>query len=286
MQKGTPIKSNQNLPKELKNQKMELWTQSKMCSAKLTRHLIEGNMINYKIYLRESLIPNGSINIPKVVEDGMPLVVMKNKFGLDNTAKIVAVLLTKFIKSFNVSKNMTEEQITDYAFTLVEENISGSYENPSLRIDDLMVFFETAKLGRYGRPFDYIDSALIESWLDNYWEERSRKYEQYILVDKWERKSIGVERQIEAEKIPKEVIDKAVAEAISNIQKNSEKVTKVNIQEMEERRKKRITNQTRNLFKNDEEYKEYLKIKEEDEQRKLQKIQESENKSDGIPKDK
>lgn len=122
----------------------------------------------------------------KIVNNGTPLYVLKEEYGLEKAATFIAMMLSRFCGAFNVSKNMNPVQISDYAITLIEESPRLIDGGISLRLEDLAVFFEIAKTGKYGRPFDYVDAALIDSWLDCYWKERAealKKAAESLLVE-------------------------------------------------------------------------------------------------------
>lgn len=234
-----------------------------------------------RLAIRESLMPTGTPNYPKMIDGGYSLYRMKKEIGLLNTTMIVATMLAKLCGAFNVSKNMTTEQIQDFALTLVEDNIHGSYENPSFRIEDLAVFFEQAKTGKFGRPFDYVDAALINEWLDAYRSERDDKYFNWITYEKHNQPdNVPLGTSTMSDEDRKKMIDETVAKIRKN-QEEREALEDLDKDGQERRRLERIERQRRAVFKSDEEYElykeeyaQYLKDKQEAEkqeyERKLQ----------------
>lgn len=143
----------------------------------LIMHLAKDNIIDFKIATREELMPKNIIDFRAVVQAGTPMPVIRETLGLKPLAKVLGRMIANFCGAFNVSKNMTPPQIADYAITLIEEDsIFGTWESPCYRLEDYAVFFERAKSGRYGKPFDYIDGALINSFMTEYHKERANEH--------------------------------------------------------------------------------------------------------------
>ena len=62
--------------------------------------------------------------------------------------KVLSVMIAKFVASFNVSKNMNPEQISDLAIQWIEEESStGSFDCPSYRLEDFALFLNLQKQG-------------------------------------------------------------------------------------------------------------------------------------------
>lgn len=122
----------------------------------------------------------GAANFPAILDKGLPLKNLQHSIGMADTVKLLTALIAQFVASFNVSKNMNAQQIQDLAFTLLDEYQSGSFYCPSYRLEDFAVFFERAKKGEFGRPFDYVDAALILEWLAKFDAERSQAMREEI----------------------------------------------------------------------------------------------------------
>lgn len=242
----------------------------------------ENNNLGLRLAIRETLVLNGIVQYHTIIENGYTLFRLKKEIGLLNTTMIVATMITKLCGAFNVSKNMTIEQIQDFALTLVEDNLHGSYDYPSLRIEDLAVFFELAKTGKFGRPFDYVDGGLIIEWLNKYFVERDERWHNWIAYEKHNQPDTKISS--EESTMTNEERKKIIDEMVGKIQKSKEEMDAQadNDKEGQERRRlERIERQRRAIFKSDEEYEmykeeyeQYLKDKEETEkkehERKLQ----------------
>lgn len=149
---------------------------SRPFSTQLMLLLAQTDNMKFQVEVRAKLMPDNKPDYLTAVDNGAPIFYLKQCLGLGMIAKIIAAMLARFVGQFNVSKNMTPAQIGDYAITLVEESQELGHQLPAMRLEDFALFFEQAKTGKWGKPFDYIDSALIESWLDQYWKERVTKY--------------------------------------------------------------------------------------------------------------
>ena len=229
----------------------------------LIKHIQEDNIFEYKKEVRK-LIPDNNINFPLIINDGLPLALLLKSEG-ENAYKIVAKMIAKFCGNFNVVRNMTPEQIVDYAYILIDENMNGSLPyNPGYRLEDLAVFFERAKTGRYGKPFDHIDCSVIDGMLDKYHEERVEDYNrtQYILKNNEDNK-LSDEQIEKSNIILNELIEKA--QQISN---NPIKENSVNKQELI--RLERIQKQKIEFF-GGEYYKNVIEVQEKE---LIQKIEE------------
>ena len=236
---------------------------------------MEQNNLVYRTNIIESLLPNGVPNFDFILNSGMPLAVLKKEVGLSDTIKIVALMLANFCGSFNVSKNMTANQITDYAITLVEENQYGTEDNPSLRIEDFALFFECAKRGIYGKPFDYIDATLIQEWLFSFKVERYNT----IIRQHEARKSMQPEPPKTKEDFEKQQrffeLMKTLKEKINSYHNKIEIETSLR-KEQEQKRLKEISNNRAKSYWGED----WENVKKKIENEKIEEIQRSRPKED------
>jgi hypothetical protein len=91
--------------------------------------------------------------------------------GTSDMGKIIMVEITKFINCYTVVRPMNADQIAQCAFALISTS-----EEDNLSLQDLVVFFEGAKQGKYGRVLDHIDQHTIFEMLEQYRNERHRQY--------------------------------------------------------------------------------------------------------------
>lgn len=81
--------------------------------------------------------------------------------GYGSVQKLMFLLVRDFCESFNVVRNMNENQIIECAAMLIDNA-------DNLRIEDYAMFFAGAKKGDYGKVMDHIDAQVINSMLDDF----------------------------------------------------------------------------------------------------------------------
>lgn len=79
---------------------------------------------------------------------------------------LLAIMVRDFCASFNVVRNMNEDQILEAAGMLMEE--CGNF-----RLEDYVIMFSMAKKGQLVKVFDRIDLEVITNVLDAYWQNRN-----------------------------------------------------------------------------------------------------------------
>ena len=221
----------------------------KTSTQSLIGHLTQNkpDYLSYKLAVREAFFVESIPNYCKAISTGTSLRRLKETLGIKEAVKIVSSLLTSFCKGFNVAKNMNEEQIVDYAIHLIESNQNGSAECPSLRIEDLMIFFELAKFGKFGQVKVSLDGQVVEMWLDSYFEQ-SR--------DEWQNEE---KKQIHNDDFYKQVetdanLDRALAikNAITRIRdivsENIEEDKKTEAERIEQNRKERVDKKKKDIL--------------------------------------
>ncbi len=106
-------------------------------------------------------------NYPALLSVGERIPDLVDKIGLSTLSALVMAEVTKFQNSYTVIRPMTATQIADCALAII-----SSAEEDRLSLNDLVIFFEGAKQGKYGRVLDHIDQHVIFEMLDKYREER------------------------------------------------------------------------------------------------------------------
>lgn len=91
--------------------------------------------------------------------------------GMAEMGKILMAEITKFINCYTIIRPMNADQIAECAFALISTS-----EEDQLSLQDLILFFEGAKQGKYGRVLDHIDQHVIFEMLEQYREERHRQF--------------------------------------------------------------------------------------------------------------
>lgn len=87
--------------------------------------------------------------------------------GTSEIGKILMAELTKFVKSYTVVRPMNEDQIAECSYALLSTS-----EEDWLSLQDLIIFFDGAKQGKYGRILDHIDQHIIFEMLEQYRQHR------------------------------------------------------------------------------------------------------------------
>lgn len=214
------------------------------CSVTLIAHLEANRPIEYKLAVRDNLFKDAVPQYAIAVTTGTPLYLLKKTIDIPDTMKILYVMIAKFVASFNVSKNMDPEQISDLAIQWIEEESStGSFDSPSYRLEDFALFFEIAKTGKYGRPFDYVDGALINEWLDKYHVERTEKFREDLRNKEIASRKLSPEEEERC--LSPEKMSEMLKPIIEQLKENDKpkEFTEQELQEQEQRRKRMLENQ-------------------------------------------
>ena len=137
----------------------------------------KNDRVNYALELRSNYLIENSVNYEAVIYNGLPMDFICKTIDKRKIIKFIILAITRCVKSFNVSKNMNDDQIADMAVDWVESySIRGSFDEPTIRIEELLTFLELAKTGRYGQPFDRIDSSVLQEWFEKYYLERKKAH--------------------------------------------------------------------------------------------------------------
>lgn len=126
-----------------------------------------------KIILAEvanKLIPDGNPDFASIIHYPMVKDLAKENFKL--TVLFVTALVRDFCSSYNVVRNMNEDQIIEAAIQLVDEA-------DNFRLEDFTMMFSLAKKGKLDvRIMDRIDIDVINKIWDAYYQMRvNAKYD-------------------------------------------------------------------------------------------------------------
>lgn len=99
------------------------------------------------------LMPNGKPDL--LATRNYPAIEkLKEQYGGKHVRTMIFLLVKNFCESFNVVRNMTEDQMIDAASYLFDE--CGNY-----RLEDYLLMFNMAKRGLIGKVLDRIDISVI-----------------------------------------------------------------------------------------------------------------------------
>lgn len=91
--------------------------------------------------------------------------------GASKIGELLMAEITKFVQAYTVVRPMNNDQIAECAFALISTS-----DEDRLSLQDIIVFFDGAKQGKYGRVLDHIDQHVIFEMLEMYREERHRQF--------------------------------------------------------------------------------------------------------------
>jgi hypothetical protein len=109
----------------------------------------------------------GGYDLQAVVKSGVPIGHMAKEIGKGNLVKLLCILIADLCGAYNVVRNMSSDQILDYAVEQVEDC-------PHYHFEDYVIFFDRAKRGFFGQPFDRIDRGILDDWFEQYHEVRKK----------------------------------------------------------------------------------------------------------------
>ena len=150
---------------------------------------------------------NELLKVPERIPDVIKSV------GVNETAKLIGVELTKFVQSYTVVRPMNEDQIAECSYALISTS-----DEDRLSLQDLIIFFEGAKQGKYGRVLDHIDQHVIFEMLEQYREERHRQFLNIKNELNAQYKGLGPTDRISESRIDEE--EKIRATAVEYYKKN------------------------------------------------------------------
>lgn len=96
---------------------------------------------------------------------------LAKQIPLKSLGAIVMAELTLFVNAFTVVRPMNADQIAQCAYALI-----NTAEEDYLSLQDLVMFFEGAKQGKYGKVYDRLDQATIFEMLEVYRQQRHEVY--------------------------------------------------------------------------------------------------------------
>lgn len=163
-----------------------------------------------------------------VLKTGTTLSELCKQVGKGETITVVAIMLRNFCAQYNVSKNMTQSQIEDYAADLVldyaERRGVSDHLPPEMeawKLEEYAIFFDRAGKGDFGVPFDRIDRGVIEQMFEQYMAERNAarwELEQEEVTRRWQTPNIHPRV---SEYLPEEKRARTINDLTTNSEKNA-----------------------------------------------------------------
>lgn len=158
-----------------------------MCDQR-TKNLVECLTKKDKLELIEltsELMPNGNPDF-RIIRHTQPIKSLIDSYGKRDVRFMIFEMVKDFCESFNVVRNMREDQMIESAAFLIDD--CGD-----MRLEDFHMMFTLAKRGRLIKIMDRIDIDIIGKIYDAYYimrsdagrriqEEEFEKYERYLRI--------------------------------------------------------------------------------------------------------
>lgn len=116
--------------------------------------------------IANALLPDGEPQYLSMIEYPKITDLIKER-SRKEILKLVFLIIKDFCSSFNVVRNMNEDQMIEAANMLIED--AGNY-----RLEDYYMMFAMAKKGQLIKIYDRIDGQIINEMADAYHQNRQR----------------------------------------------------------------------------------------------------------------
>lgn len=128
------------------------------------------------------LIPQGVVNFESLY-DLQPITDLVTIHGTAKVQTLIFTLIQNFCKSFNVVRNMEQDQMIECAMVLLSDC-------KDFRLEDYVIMFTLAKRMKIGNVYDHIDLAVI-----------STIHDEYLVIRQMEMKKINERKKNETRKV-------------------------------------------------------------------------------------
>lgn len=121
------------------------------------------------------LMPGGVVAFAELNQ--FPLIKhMAQGIGKTEVQTLLVMLITNFCRSFNVVRNMNEDQVTECAMYLFDEC-------KDFTLEDYVIMFALGKRGKIGEVLDHIDINVIASMHQQYLRQRMAAFKKIQEAD-------------------------------------------------------------------------------------------------------
>ena len=121
------------------------------------------------------LMPSGKPNYLSVIKYPMIKSLIESQ-GFRVMHKVIFLMLKDFCNSFNVVRNMSEDQMIEAASMLLDEC-------DNFRLEDYVMMFQMGKRGELFDVHDRIDLQVVTAMMDEYWKKRHEAGESHIVTE-------------------------------------------------------------------------------------------------------
>lgn len=156
--------------KELKiNNSSEIAVQKKLSKLKETISAIKSLETNSKMefikYTNSLYNAAGEPDFAEFKYNRTTIATLSKSINKSILISDIYLVIKSFTESLNVKRNMTEDQQVEAAATLFRKTVSDGYLET---LEDVIVFFQGCKEGRYGTIMDRIDLQTIMAMRENF----------------------------------------------------------------------------------------------------------------------
>lgn len=111
-----------------------------------------------------------SLSIRQSIDCGIQLITMGEKFGFEETLKLLTRLIENTAGFFNVNNNLSANQLVQIAQSIVER---FGHDN----IEDIILALKDARMGMCEKVYGRIDGEIIIGWIERYMEKKAEELE-------------------------------------------------------------------------------------------------------------
>ena len=167
---------------------MELQKQEPTLKLMLRNSSASGTEIN--AILKKYKLPTGAVNYPELFKVAERLPEMA-KSDLQGTTMLINAGLTQAMKSMNLVRPMSGQQVLDLADAIID---TASEDNLSL--EDLMLFLQKLVRGEYGPMYEGMDIPKFMDKFELYREERFQAIQNIRYEESIQHKTLPVNDRI------------------------------------------------------------------------------------------
>lgn len=117
-------------------------------------------------------------------DSGHQLSLIRKEQGEIPVKNAIVVILFMLRDTFNVSRNMTDDQIITCAEIIMKDYYF-------LNFSDLKLFYQKAISGKYGKVYERLDPPTVIEWVEKYTQERQNQIEQERINQNQQSKKLG-----------------------------------------------------------------------------------------------
>lgn len=111
-----------------------------------------------------------SLSVRKSIETGVQLHKMGEKFGFEDTLKLLSRLIENTASFFNLNGNLTGSQLVQISQSIIERY---GFDN----IEDIILALKNARMGLCEKVYGRIDGEVVLGWISQYMDTKAEEME-------------------------------------------------------------------------------------------------------------